>query len=98
MAKVKTRTIQAVATALRRAGVADSEIEATLKTLGLAPHIPEPDKKARKLIRTAAQVAAAQPGVWRVDGATGLYIGKSSPTQAPISSAIGSAVPVAPCA
>jgi integrase len=78
-AKVKTRAIQAVATALRRAGVADSEIEATLQTLGLAPHIPEPDKKARKLIRTAAQVAAAQPGVWRVDGAIGLYLRKSGP-------------------
>jgi integrase len=70
-----TKTETAVA-ALRSAGVADDKIEATLRALGLAPR---PSRRAGRLVKTAAQVAAAHPGVWRVSGATGLYLKKSGP-------------------
>jgi integrase len=76
---MEMRAVQAAIAAIKSLGVAEDQIEAALRGLGveMPAAAPSPGKSA-KTVSTEAQVKAKAPGVYRVTGVRRLYLKKSA--------------------
>ena len=79
--KTEAKAIRAAIAALKSAGVADDQIEAALRSMGLdtAGGAAKRAPGAAKTVASETQAKARPPGVYRVTNASRLYLKKTSP-------------------